>query len=165
VSWRRGFVGALGRGFETWKADYMRFAWARGFRSFNDWQYHRRGFLECWAEPDFHRFWQAWNPGIAYFVYRLYLTLGGRRRWAGPTVLAFTLSGIAHTIVLAPLLRQWSCSLIVTFTLFGLLAIVSRRLRGFLRQDRWPRLVNLGLNVALVIGSFDAGFRADAWLC
>lgn len=143
----------------------MRFARMRGFRSFNDWPYHRRGFLECWAEPGFHRFWQVWNPGIAYFVHRLYLALGGRKRWALPTVLAFGFCGLAHTVVVAPLLQRWSYSLIVTFTLFGLLTVLSRRLAALLQQDRWPTLVNVALNASLVAASFEAGFRVDAWIC
>jgi hypothetical protein len=143
----------------------MRFARMRGFRSFNDWPYHRRGFLECWAEPGFHRFWQVWNPGIAYFVHRLYLALGGRKRWAVPTILAFGLCGLAHTVVVAPLLRRWSFSLLVTFTLFGLSTVLSRWLAALLRQDRWPTVVNIALNVSLVAASFEAGFRVDAWIC
>jgi hypothetical protein len=142
----------------------MRFARMRGFRSFNDWPYHRRGFLECWAEPGFHRFWQVWNPGIAYFVHRLYLWVGGRKRWAVPTIMAFILCGIAHTLIVAPFLQQWSFSVIVAFTLFGVLTVLSRRLASMLRQDSWPKGVNLLLNAALIAGSFDAGFRVDAWL-
>ncbi len=150
--------------YESWKADYMRFARARGFRTFNDWRYHRRGFLECWLEPGFHRFWRVWNPGIAYFVYRLYLALGGRRRWAMPAIGAFTLCGLAHTVVVAPIVGRWSWSLTVTFGLFGLLTVSSRRLSPRLAQRRWPRLANALVNVGLVLGSFDVGFRVDAWI-
>jgi hypothetical protein len=136
----------------------------RGFTTFNDWPYHRRGFLECWLEPGFHRFWQVWNPGIAYFVYRLYLALGGRKRWALPTILAFFLCGLVHTLVFAVFIQRWGNSVIVAFALFGVLTVLSRRLAPILRQERWPRLVNLALNVGLVLESFDLGFRVDAWL-
>lgn len=139
----------------------MRFARMRGFRTFNDWPYHRRGFIECWAEPGFHRFWQVWNPGIAYFVYRTYVRLGGRRRWALPTVLSFLICGFVHTIVVAPILGRWSYSVIVAFTCFGILTVSSRILAPFLRQERWPALVNILVNVGLVLGSFDIGFRVD----
>jgi len=165
VSGRLALVERLRGRYREWTIDYQRFARSRGFETFNDWPYHRRGFLECWAEPGFHRFWQVWNPGIAYFVYRSYLALGGRRRWAAPTVLAFGLCGLAHTVVVAPLVQRWSWSLIVAFGLFGLLTILSRRLAGVLRQDRWPLAANVLLNAGLVAACFDAGFRVDAWLC
>jgi hypothetical protein len=147
-----------------WADDYRRFARARGFRTFNDWPYHRRGFLECWAEPGFHRFWQVWNPGIAYFVYRLFVRLGGRKHWVLPTFLAFLGCGLAHTVVVAPLLGGWSYSVIVAFGCFGALTLISRWLAPTLRQDRWPAVVNVLVNAGLVIGSFDTGFRIDALL-
>jgi len=147
--------------YRRWEADYQRFARARGFRTFNDWPYHRRGFLECWAQPGFHRFWQVWNPGIAYFVHRLYLLLGGRRRWVLPTLGAFFLCGLAHTLVVAPLLGRWANSVIVAFTFFGVLTVLSRRLAPLLRQDRWPFVLNVLVNVGLVTAGFDLGFRFD----
>jgi hypothetical protein len=136
----------------------------RGFRTFNDWPYHRRGFLECWAEPGFHKFWQVWNPGIAYFVYRLYLRCGGRKRWLLPTILSFGLCGLVHTVVVAPFLGRWSNSVIVTFLLFGVLTVLSRHLSSFLQQNRWPVLLNSAINIGLVLGSFDIGFGVDAWI-
>jgi hypothetical protein len=150
--------------YERWAEDYQRFARMRGFRTFNDWPYHRRGFLECWAEPGFHEFWRVWNPGIAYFVYRLFLRLGGRKHWVVPTVVAFGLCGLIHTLVVAPLLGTWSFSVIVAFLCFGILTVVSRSLKTLLRQDRWPFWVNVLINVGLVIGSFDLGFRIDGML-
>lgn len=47
------------------------------------------------------------------------------------------------------------------FTCFGVLIVLSRRLARFLRQDRWPTVVNIAINVAFVLGSFDVGFRID----
>ena len=161
----------MGRGLEwasrrywLWVADYERFARMRGFRTFNDWPYHRRGFLECWAAPGFHEFWRMWNPGIAYFVYRLYLRLGGRRHWVAPTIAAFGVCGLVHTLVVAPFLGRWSFSVIVAFLCFGVLTVVSRSLKRLLRQRRWPAWVNVLVNVGLVIGSFDLGFRIDRLL-
>jgi hypothetical protein len=154
-------VDALRRGYARWAADYARFATARGFRTFNDWPYHRRGFIECWAQPGFHRFWQVWNPGIAYFVYRTYLALGGRRHWLAPSIGAFVLCGLVHTVIVAPFLGRWSYSVIVAFGCFGLLSVISRLLAPVLRQRRWPGLVNVLVNIALVVGSFDLGFRVD----
>ncbi len=147
--------------YERFVAGYEKFARMRGFRTFNDWPYHRRGFLECWMAPGFHRFWQVWNPGIAYFVYRLFLILGGRRRWVIPTLFSFILCGTAHTMIVFPFLGRWSFSVIGAFACFGLLTVLSKKLSRLLRQDRWPRLVNAAVNIGLVVASFDAGFRLD----
>jgi len=139
----------------------MNYAAQRGFRTFNDWPYHQRGFIECWAAPGFHRFWQLWNPGISYFVYRLFLRLGGRRRWIFPTLGAFLGCGIAHTLVVLPFTGRWSMTLVVTFFCFGVLTVVSRRLQPYLSQVRWPWPANVLVNAGLVIGSFDIGFRIE----
>lgn len=144
--------------------DYRHYAAMRGFRTFNDWPYHRRGFLECWAQPGFHRFWQVWNPGISYFVYRTFIRLGGRKHWIWPTVTSFFLCGLGHTLIVAPFLGRWSYTVIVAFVSFGILTVVSRLLARRLRQDRWPKVVNVAINVGLVIGSFDLGFRLDRLL-
>ena len=118
--------------WRSWYDDYVEryasYARMRGFGSeLNDWAYHRRGFIECWAQPGFHRFWQVWNPGISYFVYRLFIRLGGRRRLEIGDDLGFDSS-------------------------------------PYLQQQRWPMPVNVALNVLLVIGGFDAGFRVDRLL-
>jgi hypothetical protein len=137
----------------------MAFAKFRGFSSFNDWPYHRRGFLECWAMPGFHRFWQIWNPGISYFVYRFFICLGGRKHWIVPTILSFILCGLAHTLIVFPFVQRWSFSVIGAFTCFGLLTVVSRKLSRFLKQNKWHPIINTIVNIGLVIGSFDVGFR------
>jgi hypothetical protein len=64
----------------------------------------------------------------------------------------------------APLFGRLASGPIVTFALFGLLTVASRRLSPVLAQDRWPRLLNLGLNAVLVAASFHVGFRVDAWI-
>lgn len=160
----KGPLRALKEIRRRWEDDYRRYAVMRRFRTFNDWPYHRRGFLECWLEPGFHRFWQVWNPGIAYFVYRTFITLGGRRHWVLPTLASFFLCGFAHTVLVAPFFGRWSHTVIVAFTCFGLLTVISRVLAPALRQERWPKGINLAINVALVIGSFDVGFRVDRLL-
>jgi len=147
--------------FET---GYRKFAKIRRFKSFNDLSYHWRGFIECWAEPGFHRFWQIWNPGIAYFVYRLFIWLGGSKRWIIPTFLSFLICGIIHTVLVFPFLG-WSFSVISAFACFGLLTIISRKISPLLRQEKWPGIVNAAINIGLVIGSFDIGFRIDRLLC
>lgn len=148
--------------YERYVASYRAYARMRGFTSeVNDWPYVRRSFLECWAEPGFHRFWQVWNPGISYFVYRLFLRLGGRRRWVVPTLLSFVLCGVIHTLIVAPFFGEWSYSVITAFACFGALTVVSRLAAPVLRQERWPAPVNVLLNVFLVAASFDVGFRLD----
>lgn len=161
---RPGFIALLRRAYERWTADYTAFAKMRGFTTLNDWPYHRRGFIECWGEPGFHRFWRVWNPGVAYFVYRAYVALGGRRHQAAATMLSFIACGLAHTVIAAPFAGRWSYTLIVAFAAWGAVTIGSRRLAPFLRQERWPTVVNVALNVALVIGGFDLGFRVDRLL-
>jgi drug/metabolite transporter superfamily protein YnfA len=148
----------------AWEADYRRFARSRGFPTFNDWPYHRRGFLGAWAEPGFHRFWRVRNPGIAYFVHFLYIRVGGRRHWAVPAIVSFTLCGLIHTLVVAPFMGRWSNTVIVAFLLFGALTVLSRRLAPFLHQERWPTIVNVAINIGLVVLCFDSGFRVDRWI-
>lgn len=151
--------------YELYVSNYRAYARMRGFHTeLNDRPYVRRSFLECWAEPGFHRFWQVWNPGIAYFVYRIYLGLGGHRRWTTPTLGAFLVCGLAHTVVALPFTGRWSYTLVVAFACFGVLTVLSRRLTPYLKQDRWPRIFNVLVNVGLVLGSFDLGFRVDRLL-
>lgn len=151
--------------YKSWIRDYEAFVRMRGFTTeINDWPFVRRSFIECWAAPGFHRFWQVWNPGIAYFVYRLFICLGGRKRWIVPTLLSFALCGVAHTVIVAPFLGRWGFSVIVAFCCFGVLTVISRFGASFLKQECWPAIVNVAVNVTLVCGSFDVGFRVDKFL-
>ena len=161
----QGMRQRIRAGYRRWVKDYARYARMRGFKSkTNDWPYVRRSFLECWAAPGFHRFWQIWNPGIAYFVHRLYLRLGGRRHWTMPTLGAFLGCGLAHALVAAPFAGRWPHQPVVAFACFGVLTVLSRRLAPYLRQDRWSWVFNAVLNIGLVCGSFDLGFRVDRLL-
>ena len=151
--------------YDNYAADYKRYARMRGFHSgFNNWAYHRRGFLECWAEPGFHRFWQVWNPGISYFVYQIFIRLGGRKHWIAPTLLAFFLCGLIHTLIVVPFVGRWSFSVIVAFTCFGVLTVTNRLAEPVLQQRRWPMPVNVLLNMFLVAASFDVGFKVNRLL-
>ena len=151
--------------YDDYVDTYGAYARMRGFTSgLNDRAYHRRGFVECWAQPGFHRFWQVWNPGISYFVYRLFIRLGGRRRWIAPTIAAFAICGLAHTVLVAPFFGRWSFSVITAFCLFGVLTVLSRYASPYLQQERWPTLLNVAVNVLLVAGGFDVGFRVDRLL-
>jgi D-alanyl-lipoteichoic acid acyltransferase DltB (MBOAT superfamily) len=148
--------------YQAWVDDYRVYARMRGFTTeLNDWPYVRRSFLECWAEPGFHRFWEVWNPGISYFVYRLYLRLGGQKRRDTATLIAFIVCGLAHDLIAWPFVWRWSWVVPTAFLFFGVLTVTSRRFESWLRQDRWPWLVNLAINLSLVILGFDLGFRLN----
>lgn len=135
--------------------DYRRYLRRRGFAAESGWPFVRRGFLECWAQPGFHRFWRLWNPGLSFLTFRLYRALGGGA-WA--KVLVFLFSGLVHNAVVAPVLG-WSLVLPVTFGCFGALVAVGPYTSRLLRQASWPGALNAVVNAALVVTSFDAGYR------
>ena len=136
----------------------------RGYSSLNDLEFFVRAFLECWAEPGFHRFWRVWNPGISFFVFNLYRRLRVSFERDSATILAFVANGFAHNAVACPLMGRWSWTLPVAFLSFGVFTVVSRRLEGLLSQDRWPWPLNAAGNVGLVCLSMDLGFRLNAWV-
>jgi hypothetical protein len=137
----------------------------RGFKTeLNDWPFVRRSFIECWAEPGFHRFWRVWNPGISYFVYRLFVHLGGRKHLDRATVATFVINGFIHNLVAFPFVWKWSWVIPAAFFFFGVVTVLNRRAEPWLRQSRWPWLVNALINVSLVIAGFDLGFRLERLL-
>lgn len=147
--------------FRLYAWRYIAYTRLRGFKSFNDWPYHRRGFLECWAEPGFHKFWQVWNPGIAYFVFCIYMKLGGNKRPAITTLLSFEINGLIHAIVFYLFSGQWSFVIPVLFFIFGMLTVISKWLEPLLLQNRWPWLLNTVVNIGLVLYSFDISFTLN----
>ena len=151
--------------YQRYVESYRAYVKLRGYGDhFNDWPFFRRSFLTCWAEPGFHRFWRAWNPGIGYLVFRLYLALGGKRNRVVATVGAFEVCGIAHVLAVYPFLRRWSLVVPVAFLCFGLFTLASQGLERMLSQDRWPAVANVVVNAGLVMASFDIGFRVDRLL-
>ena len=143
---------------------YIAYARMRGFKSFNDWKYHRRGFIECWAAPGFHRFWEIWNPGIAYFVFRLYLKLGGHNNRMMATFFAFIINGIVHTVVFFVISGKYSYTIVILFSLFAILTLLNKKVESILSQKKWPWFLNSGVNILLVIGSFDLSFKINTLL-
>jgi len=127
----------------------------------NDWSFIKRGFLECWLQPGFHRFWQVWNPGIGYFAYQLYIFFGGNQRRNLATLAAFVLNGLFHNLVLSLLLWRWDFPLPFTFLSFGVFTIISRWLDQLLNLKRFPRIIHLIINLGLVIVSFEFGFSMN----
>ena len=155
--------------FKLYAHRYIAYARLRGFKSFNDWAYHRRGFIECWAEPGFHKFWQVWNPGIGYFTYKLFLRLGGkglgiRRRQNQNIILTFLLNGIAHNLIVMTFMCRPSIPLPFTFLAFGAFTVLFRELGRIIDLNTWPKLIHLAINFGLVIVSFEFGFRIDDWI-
>jgi hypothetical protein len=153
--------------YEEYVLDYKRYLKFRGFGDHvNDWVFVKRGFLECWLAPGFHRFWQTWNPGIGYFTYRLYNRIVGkrlvqRRKQNIAIVLTFLINGVIHNLLV--MLIQWKSSfpLPFTFFVFGVFTVIFRELSPKMRVENWPKIIHLGINVGLVIVSFDFGFWMD----
>jgi hypothetical protein len=148
--------------YEQYVCDYRQYLKLRGFGNHvNDWIFFKRGFLECWLQPGFHRFWQVWNPGIGFFAYKMYLYFGGRERQKTATIAAFLLNGMAHNLLVSLLLWRWDFPLPFTFTLFGILTLFFRWLERYINMNNWPPICHLVINVGLVILSFDVGFRMN----
>ena len=149
----------LTRPYHAYVRDYKQYLKLRGFGNhIHDRFFVKRGFLECWLQPGFHRFWKVWNPGIGYFTYRLYLYFGGKDRRNAATIAAFIVNGLIHNLIISLLLWRWDIPLPFTFTLFGFLTVLSRWLDRPIKMKQWPRICHLALNSGLVILSFDFGF-------
>ncbi|NCF64931.1 MAG: hypothetical protein GWP61_03090 [Chloroflexi bacterium] len=142
--------------------DYTGYLRLRGFEDHvNDWFFVKRGFLTCWLEPGFHNFWRVWNPGISYFCFRFYLLLGGRRKRELAAVVVFFVNGVLHNLLFSLITGRYSFPLPFTFLSFGALAVASQHLQKVFNQRRLPAIVNAAINIGLVIGSFDFGFRMN----
>ena len=145
--------------YYAYVSDYKQYLKLRGFGNhIHDRFFVERGFLECWLLPGFHRFWQTWNPGIGYFAYKVYLACGGKNRKNLATIVAFLVNGLVHNLIVSLIVWRWDFPLPFTFTLFGILTIVSRWLDSHINMRKWPKILHLVLNVGLVILSFDFGF-------
>jgi len=148
--------------YHAYVSDYKQYLKLRGFGNhIHDRFFVERGFLECWLQPGFHRFWQTWNPGIGYFAYKVYLACGGKNRKCLATIVAFLVNGLIHNLIVSLIVWRWDFPLPFTFTLFGILTIVSRWLDSHINMRKWPKILHLVLNVGLVILSFDFGFRMN----
>jgi len=142
--------------------NYKQYLKLRGFgEHVNDWVFVKRGFLEPWLQPGFHRFWQIWNPGVGYFAYQVYLFCGGKDRQNIAIIVAFLVNGLVHNLVVSLILWRWDFPLPFTFTLFGILTKVSKYLDRRVNMNSWPRFFHLAINVSLVILSFDFGFHMN----
>ena len=113
----------------------------------------KRALLDSWGEPGFHQFWRVWNPGIGHLLYRLYLLMGGNRIRLIATMLVFTACGFMHDVLVMLIFRRPFTAFTAAFILFGILAVINRSLEPILRQDRWPRLLNVLSNVSCLLVS------------
>ena len=157
------FKRRLSQAYRAYIDDYKQFLRYRGFgEHLNDRYFARRGFLECWMEPGFHRFWQVWNPGIGYLAYKLYILLGGNKRQKTATVITFLINGITHNLIVSILLWRWELPLPFTFLSFGIFTIASRSVCRYLDLTYLPKAFHLALNIGLIIISFNFGFAMNA---
>jgi hypothetical protein len=151
--------------YASWVSDYKRYLMLRGYQGHvNDWFFVKRGFIECWFEPGFHRFWQVWNPGIGYFTYKLYLSIGGNNRQGLGTITTFLINGLIHNIVVIPFLRRWDFPLPFTFLCFGLLTVGFNWLARHIDLKKLPWICHMFINVGAVLVSFEIGFRINRLL-
>ena len=122
-------------------------------------------FLDCWAEPGFHRFWRVWNPLYGYVLFRLYRKLGGARRRFPLTLLVFTLCGLlSHDLPASLLAGRPLVTCTASFFLWGVLVALARLLDRPLAFATWPGALHVALNLALVVGGLLSGVAVQAWL-
>jgi D-alanyl-lipoteichoic acid acyltransferase DltB (MBOAT superfamily) len=109
------------------------------------------------AQPGFHRFWRVYNPAIGYPLFRLYVALGGNRNRAPATLGVFLWCGFLHDVIVMILKWHWSIIFVVAYFCFALLSLLSLKLQPVIRQDKWPTLVNVMLNIILIAAPIQSG--------
>jgi len=152
--------------YQRYKSGYLQHLKKLGYGSHTgefDWFFISRAFILCWAKPGFHCFWRYWNPGIGYMTFRLYHKLGGNKNRIMAILFTFLINGLIHNLVLLPFLG-WSITLPATFLFFGVFSVISQKLQVLLHQRNWYWPFNAVINIGLVVLSFDAGFRINAFL-
>lgn len=113
----------------------------------------KRALIDSWSEPGFHRFWRVWNPGLGHLLFRFYLALGGNRIRLVATILVFTVCGFAHDALVMLIFRRPFVAFTTAFISSGILAVVNRYLEAILRQEQWPRLLNVFTNIFCLAAS------------
>jgi hypothetical protein len=122
------------------------------------WPFFKRGFIDCWTEPGFNKFWRVWNPPFGYLTYLFYRFLGGKRYRIPATLITFMASGFAfHDSVGLIFFNHFTLRNTICFFLFGLFTLLDYYFADLLRRDSWPKLANLILNGLLVWFSFYFG--------
>lgn len=122
----------------------------------------KRMFLECWAEPGFHRFWRVWNPVYGYVLFGLYRALGGNKHRVPATLLTFACCGFfLHDLPVAFVVGRPLVSTTSAFLAFGAFALMNQRLVPRIKQKAWRRRANVLLNVTLVVCGLLLGVAVD----
>jgi hypothetical protein len=108
-------------------------------------------FLECWAEPGFHRFWRVWNPLYGYFLFKLYRILGGNKHKTSATLGTFIFCGFfLHDLPVSLITGGLLLNTTLAFMFFGVFVILSHQLERWLEQRYWPRTLNVVLNIGFI---------------
>ena len=145
--------------YHVYLENYRQYLKLRGYgEHIHDWFFVKRGFITCWIEPGFHRFWQMWNPGIGHLTFQLYLILGGKQRRKLATLVTFILNGLIHNLIASTFLGRWCFPLPFTFFALGVFTIISRWIDRQMNMEAWPKISHLVINIGLIIVSFDFGF-------
>ena len=119
-----------------------------------------RLFFESWAQPGFHRFWQVWNPGYGYFLFKLYLALGGRRRPVAAGLVVFLSCGLLlHDFPLTLITGRGFILNTIAFTFWAILAMVFKWSERLLRLETWPWWIHVLLNMGLIVAGLMLGGR------
>lgn len=81
-------------------------------------------------------------------VISFYVPLGGNRLRSMATLLVFGLCGVMHDVLVMVIFRRPFCAFTAIFAICGILAVVNRRLKPNLHQERWPIPANALVNVS-----------------
>ena len=125
----------------------------------------KRLFLDSWAQPGFHKFWQVWNPVYGFFLFRLYCALGGAQRRVVSTLAVFLFCGaFLHDLPLTLITGHPSVVCTTAFSFWAVVALFARCSSSLLHLAAWPRSIHVGLNIVLIIGGLLLGARVQGIL-
>ncbi|MCP4200688.1 MAG: hypothetical protein GY769_01985 [bacterium] len=118
--------------------------------------------MGSWVQPGFHRFWRVWNPLYGYFLYRLYLVLGGNRHRLVATLTVFASCGfVLHDLLVFLFSGYFSLVCTFGFVFFAILSLLSARFQKLLRQGEWPAAANAAANIGAIIVGLIGGVWAN----
>jgi len=144
---------------------YKEYFIARGFHPDEPLGMIRRMFLDCWAEPGFHRFWRLWNPYFGWLLFLLYLRLGGKRYKVVATMSVYVVSGfLIHDLPIIVFFSKPNITMSMTFFAFGGMVLFSKRFEKILNQEHWPVAINVILNFALLAAGATFGVLTNHFL-
>lgn len=134
-------------------AEWLAFMERRGFDVKSGGAMLRRMMLEAWAEPGLHRFWRVWNPFYGFFLLKLYILLGGRKRPVINTLIVFIFCGfVLHDLLRLALGGAFSLSTTCAFVYWAAASLLNKRYESALGQQRWHVAANVLFNASLIVG-------------